>query len=384
MATWPSCPMLTRPARVETIAPSATSSSGAASASVPPHRPGLAEAAVEHRAEHLLPRTAGDRDEHRRRDERECDRHHVQREEHDAASSSWPRRAGRIFIVSDRSVRGDATEQQAEALGRGLGAIELTDDPTARHDDDAVGQIEDLLQLGRRSAARRCRRRPPREVVPVVYSIAPTSRPRVGWAATSTFGWWLSSRASTTRCWLPPDRLRIGASGAAPWISNSAISSSARRRSAGLADEPEAGDRTGPIDEQVLGDRHVEHASRVVAILGDHRHAMARHAAGAAGVDGGTVDRDRCRRRGGSGSTSDRRARADRCPPPRRPRRSRRRAPRRSDRSSTATPSRTTRASRTISIAARCPAPRQPLDRPRGRLQAVRVSGRRARRSRSA
>ena len=125
----------------------------------------------------------------------------------------------------------------------------------------------------------------------VVYSIAPTSRPRVGWAATSTFGRWLSSRASTTRCWLPPDRLRIGASGRGALdleLGHQLLGTPAQAR---RVDEPEPRHRTGPIDEQVLGDRHVEHASRVVAILGDHRHAVPRHAAGAAGVDDGTVDR---------------------------------------------------------------------------------------------
>ena len=60
-----------------------------------------------------------------------------------------------------------------------------------------------------------------------MYSIAPTSRPRVGWEATSTRGSWSSSRASTTRCWLPPESDHSGASGPEHWISNSSMSRSA-------------------------------------------------------------------------------------------------------------------------------------------------------------
>src|SRR5204863_389506 len=41
-------------------------------------------------------------------------------------------------------------------------------------------------------------------------SIAPTSRPRVGWAAISTRGSRSISRASTTFCWFPPDSAADG------------------------------------------------------------------------------------------------------------------------------------------------------------------------------
>jgi hypothetical protein len=34
---------------------------------------------------------------------------------------------------------------------------------------------------------------------------APTSTPRVGWAATSTLGSWLISRPTMSFCWLPPE-----------------------------------------------------------------------------------------------------------------------------------------------------------------------------------
>src|SRR5262249_13639057 len=54
-------------------------------------------------------------------------------------------------------------------------------------------------------------------------SIAPTSSPRVGWAATSTRGSRSISRARMTFCWLPPERAPPGVSGPPPRTSNSRI-----------------------------------------------------------------------------------------------------------------------------------------------------------------
>src|SRR4051812_20801427 len=56
------------------------------------------------------------------------------------------------------------------------------------------------------------------------YSIAPTSRPRVGWAAISTFGLRATSRATTTFCWLPPESAPPGVFGPPPRTSKSLIS----------------------------------------------------------------------------------------------------------------------------------------------------------------
>ena len=65
-------------------------------------------------------------------------------------------------------------------------------------DDDPIGEVEDLLELaGDEQHADARRGRGSVSLVPT-NSIAPTSRPRVGWAATSTFGSWASSRARTT------------------------------------------------------------------------------------------------------------------------------------------------------------------------------------------
>ena len=42
--------------------------------------------------------------------------------------------------------------------------------------------------------------------------VAPISRPRVGWTATSRSGLPSSSRARITFCWLPPERFRVSCS----------------------------------------------------------------------------------------------------------------------------------------------------------------------------
>src|ERR671924_379799 len=52
-------------------------------------------------------------------------------------------------------------------------------------------------------------------------SIAPTSRPRVGCAAISTLGSRVTSRATTTFCWFPPDSADARVSGPPPRTSNS-------------------------------------------------------------------------------------------------------------------------------------------------------------------
>ena len=62
-------------------------------------------------------------------------------------------------------------------------------------------------------------------------SIAPTSRPRVGWAAIRTFGSRSISRASTTFCWFPPERPPARVVGPPPRTSNSRMSDRARSTS---------------------------------------------------------------------------------------------------------------------------------------------------------
>src|SRR4029079_2265715 len=61
-------------------------------------------------------------------------------------------------------------------------------------------------------------------------SIAPTSRPRVGWATTRTSGLSSNSRPSTSFCRLPPERLRTGVSGPGVFTSYRRMIPSARSR----------------------------------------------------------------------------------------------------------------------------------------------------------
>src|ERR671916_160626 len=75
-------------------------------------------------------------------------------------------------------------------------------------------------------------------------SIAPTSRPRVGWAAIVTCGSSASSRAITTFCWLPPD-------------SDPAVVSGAER-----AAHAGAGD-VAAADAHVAGDRGAQAGDRL-------------------------------------------------------------------------------------------------------------------------
>ena len=105
-------------------------------------------------------------------------------------------------------------------------------------------------------------------------SIAPTSRPRHGWAATSTVGSAASSRASTTRCWLPPDSDANGASGPAQSMPNSAISVGAPA-AAGLRGRcgPGRAPRPSSSSARFSATLSAEHAAGVVAVLGDQPDA---------------------------------------------------------------------------------------------------------------
>ncbi len=58
-------------------------------------------------------------------------------------------------------------------------------------------------------------------------SIEPTSRPRVGWLATSTLCSRPSSLARMTFCWLPPDSVPTGVSAEVVRTSNSCTRSAA-------------------------------------------------------------------------------------------------------------------------------------------------------------
>ena len=165
------------------------------------------------------------------------------------------------------------SEEQAEALDVGVVLRHLADDAAAwitQTRSANVSTSSSSVEISRTAtpsaAAARSRA--------VMYSMAPTSRPRVGWAATSTrrFGRQLAGQhdALLVAARQRPHR-RLGR--ARPWISNACISSFARASIALRSSRPRLAHRGEVGQHEVLGDGQVEHAPRVVAILGDDADA---------------------------------------------------------------------------------------------------------------
>ena len=102
-------------------------------------------------------------------------------------------------------------------------------------------------------------------------SIAPTSRPRVGWAAIVTRGSSASSRAITTFCWLPPESEPAVVSGSPPRTSYCSSSGSRLLLHALGREQAEAAERRAPVlaQREVLGEREVEDQAAPLAVLGD-------------------------------------------------------------------------------------------------------------------
>ena len=71
-----------------------------------------------------------------------------------------------------------------------------------------------------------------------MYSMAPTSTPRVGWATMMTSGFSLNTRAMTTFCWLPPDRALHRSCTLGALMANSVRSCSANLRMAEASRRP--------------------------------------------------------------------------------------------------------------------------------------------------
>src|SRR5262245_15384039 len=106
-------------------------------------------------------------------------------------------------------------------------------------------------------------------------SIAPTSNPRVGWAAIRSLGSVSSSLARISFCWLPPDSVEAVTSTLRARMSNSFTSRVARSY---LLDEqhPERPGEIGVVlsaEHRVLPERHVQDQALVVAVLWDVPHA---------------------------------------------------------------------------------------------------------------
>ena len=113
------------------------------------------------------------------------------------------------------------------------------------------------------------------------YSIAPTSRPRVGCAAIRTFGSREISRATTTFCWLPPE------SPPAACERPAAADVELADQAGGAREEP-LGEEPAPlrrrrlrvvVQRDVLGDRELEHEAAPLTVLRDVPDARIEHLA---------------------------------------------------------------------------------------------------------
>ena len=128
-------------------------------------------------------------------------------------------------------------------------------------------------------------------------SIAPTSRPRVGWTAMIRSGLRLDLAGEDQALEVatreqPGLRCRSTA-----LRSRSARASSRRRRAPGRVDQPAAGDRRRPVGlhDEVVGDRQVRRAADAGPILGDVGDALADRLAGGGVRDVASVDPDASR-----------------------------------------------------------------------------------------
>ena len=205
------------PALVAATAPIATSSSGRHRRERQPPGARGADAPVEQRAEDGTSRAAGRRHEERRHHERRRppmrrtssrssdhghrpDRRSGRRVRGDGLDRRFgvtalarARHSGFTTITAPRrnAIDGscaDPAHQHPDPVDVDVPAVHLADDAAGVDHDDAVGQVRGSPRARSRSAARRCRRRRRRAAVGPMNSMAPTSRPRVGCAATSTGG----------------------------------------------------------------------------------------------------------------------------------------------------------------------------------------------------
>jgi hypothetical protein len=98
-----------------------------------------------------------------------------------------------------------------------------------------------------------------------MYSIEPTSSPRVGCAATMSLIGRENSRAAMTFCWFPPERLPTG-------LKTDGVRMSARERRLPVA-----------VEDEVVGHGEVGDQAVLHAVLGDVGDARLEHVAGSVG-----------------------------------------------------------------------------------------------------
>ena len=131
---------------------------------------------------------------------------------------------------------------------------------------------------------------------------APTSTPRVGWAAMSTIGSAIISRPTISFCWLPPDSARAATSvpgRADVELLDDLLGALARRRPVDPGPRHEGRLRL-VAEHHVLPERRVEHQPVAVAVLGDVAEPVLAAVAGAELGDVACPRARSCRSSGGS------------------------------------------------------------------------------------
>ena len=111
-----------------------------------------------------------------------------------------------------------------------------------------------------------------------MYSIEPTSRPRVGCAASTSFTGTENSRATTTFCWLPPDSEPASVSIDGVRMSNSLTPFAGLLVDRLAVEDPAPAVRLAVVgvEDVVLGDGHRGDQPVATAVLGDVRDAQVR------------------------------------------------------------------------------------------------------------
>ena len=206
----------------------------------------------------------------------------------------------------------------------------LEHDAALAHHDDAVGQLEQLVQVLAHQQHRGAALRAP-EDAGVDLGAPPRSRGRrPGLATISTLPSPASSRASTARCTLPPDRLadrralalRLDAVVGDPLARLRATAGEAQPAAPAAAAQRRL---VEVAQRHVLGHAQVADAGVAQRLLGQAAHAAARRFSTRRAMYGWPIDAHRAGDARHAGRRAPRPARAGRCPRRRRCRRSRRR-----------------------------------------------------------
>ena len=146
----------------------------------------------------------------------------------------------------------------------------LVDLAAVAHHDESVAESQDLLELGGdEHDGHAILREVGHEAW--ICALAPMSMPRVGSSRIRSSGSVMSQRASSTFCWLPPERLRISACGSAGRMSRASMYFVTSVVLVGLRDRPQPAAGGLQREHHVVGDREVADDALGPAVLAGER-----------------------------------------------------------------------------------------------------------------